>query len=168
MKYKRRKWKRKHGMSLEERFWIKVDRRSENECWNWEGACEGGGYGHFRDNNKTIKAHRYSYEIHYGPIPDKMVVCHKCINNRRCVNPKHLKVGTARDNVNDTIKQGRLSPAFGDDSGNSKLTSSQVREIKKMLDDGIEQKYIAHKFSVSHVTISNIRSGRTWRHIVIC
>lgn len=80
--------------------------KMESGCWEWSGTRNSGGYGDIRVDCRTTKAHRYSWEIHNGPIPAGMLVCHKC-DNPPCVNPSHLFLGTARDNVNDMIKKGR-------------------------------------------------------------
>lgn len=89
-----------------ERFWAKVRRLSDGDCWNWLGARVTAGYGQFRVNGSLYYAHRYSYEIHYGPVPDGMFICHGC-DNPLCVNPLHLFVGTQSDNMIDMWNKGR-------------------------------------------------------------
>lgn len=92
-----------HGRKpLEIKFWKKVDRRGPDECWKWTGAINQAGYGAFGNNH----AHRTSYEITYGPIPDGLFILHKC-DNPPCVNPNHLFVGTHQDNMRDMISKGR-------------------------------------------------------------
>lgn len=109
-----------------QRFWAKVDKRSEAECWPWMATKNGVGYGKFTlgVNNKVL-AHRYSYEAANGPIPDGVLVCHKC-DNPQCVNPAHLFLGTHKDNMEDAVRKGRQ--ARGARLPQTKLTDAQVLE----------------------------------------
>ena len=88
-----------------ERFWSKVEKG--DFCWNWTSAISRGGYGKFSvARSKWVEAHRVSYLIEHGSIPDEMFVLHKC-DNPKCVRPSHLFLGTQEDNVNDCIEKGR-------------------------------------------------------------
>lgn len=102
--------------SMEERFWRRVQKT--DSCWTWVGSLDGHGYGQIRASGPRdvtlmiLRAHRYSYELHVGPIPEGLNVCHHC-DNPRCVRPDHLFVGTARDNAIDMVRKGRNWSPFG-------------------------------------------------------
>lgn len=91
------------------RFWSHVEKT--DGCWNWTAHLLPGGYGHFQlGTNRTDRAHRFSYKLHFGPIPKddgiEWCVCHRC-DNPRCVRPDHLFLGTDRDNMHDMMRKGR-------------------------------------------------------------
>ena len=143
-----------------------------NGCWNWKGSIVNGyGWIYFTPKKVGGKAHglfmsthRASWIIFNGVIPDGMMVCHKC-DNRLCVNPDHLFIGTAKDNANDMVRKGRANPPIGERGGFSKLKERDVVNILKMLELGKLQKDIADKYNVSKITISDIKCCRTWKHI---
>lgn len=109
-------------------------------CWLWVGALQNSGYGHVKipRSRKSTGAHRLSYMLHVGPIPDGMDVCHKC-DTKTCVNPAHLFVGTRLENLRDCVAKGRNSRGIarslmmaGERSHRAKLTWEKVREIRRM------------------------------------
>lgn len=88
------------------RFWEKVDQRGPDECWLWTAGCFTDGYGSFRLGGRSLRAHRVSYEVSTGPIPEGLVVMHSC-DTPLCVNPAHLSVGTVGDNSRDMVSKKR-------------------------------------------------------------
>jgi hypothetical protein len=134
------------------------------ECIYHTGATVDG-YGVLKRLGKNVRAHRWSYCTHHNlQLKDisGMVVMHNC-DNRLCINPAHLSLGTHADNCADKVKKGRQ--AKGEISGNSKLKNYQVIEIKSRMLRGHSNTQLAEKFGVCTMTISRIRSGKTWRSV---
>lgn len=153
---------------IEERFWRYVDKRSESECWEWLGAIDGGKYGQLKGSGKSAssyRAHRISYQIHHGDIPDGFVVMHTC-DNRTCVNPLHLVLGTQQENVLDCKCKGRrvvnISPMKGEKNGRSKLTEQDVVLIRN---SQLQTKQLQDKYKVSATTIRKIKRRSSWKDV---
>lgn len=174
-----------------ERFWSKVKKLSDPDaCWLWTAGIRKA-YGQFWDGNKMVAAHRYSYELAHGHIPEGVFVCHHC-DTRNCVRPDHLFLGTPKDNTQDAVAKGRI--AHGDSHGTktkpgsvargdshwtrtrpelkplgeahagAKVTEDDVRQIRTM-DASMSQEKIAIHFGISPQNIGRILRGETWRHI---
>ena len=150
--------------TTEERFYEKVMMIPFHECWEWAGSQNGDGYGLFWWNKKVEKAHRASYKINIGTIPDGMHVLHTC-DNPSCVNPDHLFIGTNTDNVNDKVKKGRQVFLRGSKNGNSKINEEQAGRIKQLLKQMPPKEVSKLMPNVTIDIIWDISRGRTWRHI---
>jgi hypothetical protein len=143
----------------------------KNGCWEWQGLLHPNGYA-YTTNHETEKkehAHRVSYRIFKGDIPDKLYVCHSC-DNRKCINPDHLFLGTAQENMLDAKEKGRLEhikllACKGEASPNAKLNDEKVREIRKEIEAGIRCTVIARKYCMSSSVIYLIRDGKAWSHV---
>jgi hypothetical protein len=146
------------------RFWAKVDRSRVGRCWPWIGAKNGGeGYGViFRDGRPAL-AHRVSWELHNGPIPDGLGVLHRC-DNPPCVNPRHLFVGSNADNNRDKISKGRSGCVSGEDHPGARLTAALVRAIRRERGAGLTLLRIADKYGIGTTQASRICRGVQWRN----
>jgi len=142
--------------SLQDRFFSRFVKLA-NGCWQWRSHTDKDGYGVLPGAHQNTRAHRLSYEIHHGTIPEGMIVCHHC-DNPGCVNPDHLFVGTQKDNAQDALMKGRHY--IGEKNGRSKLTKENVKEI---LASDLNGQQLANKFGVTRSTINNVRRGDTWQ-----
>ena len=134
------------------RFLSKV-KEVESGCQEWQSTLHRDGYGKFWYKGKQMPTHRMSYMLFVGEVPEKAWVLHKC-DNRKCVNPQHLFIGSRVDNIKDMDSKKRRGTKC-------KLTEIQVGEIKKLLDVGFSQQRIGEMFNVGQTVISRIKLGRT-------
>lgn len=164
---------------IADRFWGKVIKGSApDECWGWSGARAVtkylGGYGILGGggrNRSPVGAHRVSWEIHFGPIPAGLLVCHKC-DNPACANPAHLFLGTAQDNAIDCARKGRVrggmpvGKARGSANSQAKLSEASVLEIREAYArGGTTYAALGDKYQVTWTTVRQIVQGKNWSHV---
>ncbi len=149
-------------MTLEDRFWEKVDVRGENECWEWTGGKRAG-YGRMRKGRKQVGAHCVSWEIHNGELPAGFQALHDC-DNPGCVNPGHLFLGTHGDNMADRNTKGRS--AKGEGHGRAKITKEQVIAIRRRYAvGGVTQTQLGEYYGLGQGAVHYIVSGKSWAHV---
>lgn len=169
-------------VSVSDRFWANVVKT--DSCWLWTGDADKDGYGRIGRSGAQIRAHRFSYEIHNGAIPQGMLVCHTC-DTPACVRPDHLWLGTAADNNEDMGRKGRRgavarektllyqnperSPSHidpkitqGENNGRAKLTWEQVSEIRS-LSGSLGTVELAQRYGISRGNIRRIVTGKYWK-----
>jgi hypothetical protein len=176
-----------------ERFWKNVDKSAGPDgCWIWKGGLSSNGYGQCRAVGRNRLAHRVSYEIVNGPIPDKLQVNHSC-DIRACLQPKHLWLGTQADNIKDAMHKGRMATGeknflrrcperrlYGEDNPSRKhpeklargercpsarLKEEQIPEIRMARANGETYQEIAIRYGVSISAICGVLKGLTWKHV---
>lgn len=152
----------RHYSSKIEKVLDNIIVNDKNNCWEWTGGKNKCGYGVSCFGGKRILAHRLSYLAFCGEIPINLLVCHRC-DNTSCVNPEHLFVGTAKDNMNDRDKKGRQARPRGEKQGAHKLTTEQVLEIRNI--EGKTLHEIGKIYGVSYAQIWLIRNRKEWTHI---
>jgi hypothetical protein len=148
--------------TIESKFWPKVHK--SDGCWEWKASRFPNGYGQMRVSNEQY-AHRISWILAFGQIPGGMNVLHRC-DNRACVRPDHLFVGTQAENVADMRSKGRSNDPEGERNHSAKLTESQVRDIREHYSRGESLASLGRRFGVMFQSIQAIvRQHRTWRHV---
>ncbi len=161
---------------LKNRFWPKVQTRGADDCWEWLANRNNKGYGLIREGGSRPKqlAHRISWTLRHGPIPDGLLVLHHC-DNPGCVNPHHLFLGTSRDNSDDMHAkkrwryvrgQGGHPPhVVGSAHPHAKLTDDDVISIRTRLQNGERVRSLARKLGLDASTVRSIRDGKSWTHL---
>ena len=142
---------------MEKKFWSKVEKT--DECWLWNGVKYKDGYGRLNCEGKRTLAHRFSFLLHGGTIPENHVIRHKC-RNRNCVNPDHLETGTQAENIQDRVRDGTNIGARGTKNSGNKLTEAQILEIRTRANE-VKTK-LAEEFGVRRQHIHSIISRKLW------
>lgn len=150
--------------SAVERFMSLLEggKREGVECWEWPLSLNNKGYGQFQTGKGMVLAHRASWFIHHGEIPDGMCILHRC-DNRRCCRPDHLFVGTKADNNADMRSKGRHSTkeANAATRGRSKLSAEQIALLKQQALSGTPKRRLAKSFGISASHVARLIEGKT-------
>lgn len=156
---------------LAERFWEKVDKRgpvgpyADTPCWQWTASKDRKGYGCIGiRGSRSCRAHRVSWILHHGSIPDRMYVLHRC-HNTSCVNPAHLYLGTHLDNMRDKTQAGRENCVRGVNHPNTSLSDDQVHAILTARSSGASAAELGRRYGITTSAVCDICSGRSWKYI---
>lgn len=147
-------------MSDTDRFWAKVAKN--DGCWVWTAArVHGNGYGQFWSGGRLVLAHRFSWALHYGTIPDGLCVLHRC-DNRPCIRPDHLFLGDIRDNAIDMVQKGRHKSPRGARHPRAKLSAEIAADIRAAAAQGIGATALARRYGVHPKSIQKVIAGQSW------
>lgn len=162
------------------RFWANVRKAGPDECWLWTGETGKKGHGRFALRGKTVSAHRISWALERGPVPDGLCVCHDCPggDNPACVNPSHLWLGTKIDNNRDRVLKGRSASGLrngrythpestprGERHCHAKLNNWSACGVLARLLMGVNQSQVAREFGVTGKPVRRILAGTAWKHV---
>lgn len=149
--------------SCKQRFWSRVDIRTDSECWPWAARLDRDGYGMFCFRGSNYHASKLAYWFTNGRKPF-LSVLHTC-DNAACCNPAHLYEGTQRQNINDKIERNRM--ARGEANGSSRYTTNQIEKVCRLIRDGLNAVQIERIVGVKRDTVKLVRRGKQWRHISV-
>lgn len=158
------KWSRANSKEgLARRLLDGSESNRETNCIEWKRYIRPNGYGYISVGNVSVSVHRLAYEVWTGPIPEGMLVCHRC-DNRRCINPAHLFLGSHSDNSRDAVSKGRFPThrpprLSGASHPQAKLTDEEVRQIRRRLHAGESGVVLARQYGVTPTQISRIKRG---------
>lgn len=156
-----------------DKFWSYVQKGKDDECWTWLASFGSHGYGNSYNGVTVETAPRMAWKIHFGDIPKGFYICHHC-DNRKCVNPSHLFLGTPKDNTDDMDAKGRRVNAqlSGEENPLAKLTWENVLEIRRLRDSEhpinrkarkYTERFLANMFGVDKNAIHLILHNKTWK-----
>lgn len=163
------KERKKFHCSEQCKFMQNVKINESTGCWDWQGYISKYGYGYVgRANQPNIQAHRLSYQLFKGEIPEGKFACHTC-DRRCCVAPHHLWVGSNSDNMIDATKKKRLPTIFknGEKHSRTKLDNAIVRKIKEDFVKGLSSWEIAEKYIIALSTIRHIAQKKSWNSVIV-
>lgn len=146
---------------IEERFWLKINKLPSG-CWEWTGHRDKYGYGHVSHQRRNCLAHRVAYILTHGAADPSLLVCHRC-DNRACVRPEHLFLGTHEDNMADSVRKGRS--CYGERNANARLTDRQAREARRLYWEGESLGHLSRTFGISQQNMYRLCMGQRWKHL---
>ena len=149
-------------LTVEQRIELHTPERPTHGCWEWGGSKDSDGYGMIQIGLRARRVTRIVFELANGPIPQGMLVRHRC-DNRACVRLDHLELGSPRANSRDMVERGRSQP--GERNHNAKLNAGQVILIREAIASGERYSALARAYDVSEGLIRSIVRGRAWRHV---
>lgn len=144
--------------SLKDRFYAKVQKsESSDGCWLWCGGGRGNGYGSIKIEGRVLDVHRVAMVLDGREAPPEILVCHTC-DNKRCVNPTHLVLGSYRDNVKDAVGKGLIKPFRA--TRTDPLTDSEIESILSHYQRGVSKKVIARKFRIAATSLTRLLAAK--------
>lgn len=146
------------------RFWKHITPGAFTDCWEWQGALRNG-YGVMNIGGKVVYTHRFSYELHYGPLAEGQCALHRC-DNRKCCNPYHIFAGTKGDNSRDMYAKGRGNIQAKSVPRVARLTAEQVCQIRQLATQGVKYPALSEQFGVSIPMICLIVTRKRWKHLL--
>lgn len=154
---------------FEERFWLRVNKNTPTGCWEWLSSGDNQGYGRFWFKCGMMSVHKISWLLSKGKVPQNMCVCHTC-DNRKCVNPDHLWLGTHQENMDEWPEGARekgwaaMRKKVGELRKNHRLTNETVKYIRETYPSkGYEE--MAKELGVSPITVYNVIRRTSWKHL---